>query len=565
MTIFSDAEDEWKVFLAHKKWASSVLGDSFYVRFPIESIGTQEAQTYKRSLYQGDDSVHAWEASGVRQKIISRLIDSQDWTIRPWYGELAFFADQIRFLPPLPEHELDFVVRTSLVSDDSDIFSEARLNLLSNLDPDLDQEDTGLYLRDINRPEDAAMRYGRCQIELYGLLAVIQSKLFVLTDEEILDVIDFLFDVETADKFLVRRFILPNRDDNHPFIGEQNDHAKLKQNFLKRYIGGEDVDFYPHRVFHLFLRQLLSFDVQAIDRIENEKFNLVKDFTDINDMKKVLLHAIRLSQYVTLKDGFKARLRTEYALQRTYNEYRSELIHLLKMQKELFANESEKFALSLIDKDIYRPQFFCLELGNAMIASLLKNLGKQVPEPEGVSKMQSRLILNRRISNLEKSVLTDEVREEILETAAQMHTKLGTESVEQDIEKAFKVPYEKIAPRGEYFFKEMEEEVKQNLMETGDLSLRKELMETTDTPQSLAKQYGNRALNLVNDDAQISEVYSRILALKSTELVFGGGNLSILQQQKVTDSFINEVFIPQFDFLKLLTKKPEEKSKEKEA
>lgn len=562
MTIFSDAEDEWKVFLAHKNWASSVIGDSFYIRFPIETIGTQEAQTYKRSLYLGDDSVHAWDASGVRQKIISRLIDSQEWTVRPWYGELAFFADQIRFLPPIPEHELDFVVRTSLQSDDADIFSDARSNLLGNLDPDLDQEDTGLYLRDINRPEDAAMRYGRCQIELYGLLAVIQPKLFVLTDEEVLDVIDFLFDVETADKFLVRRFIQPNRDDNRPFIGEQNDHAKLKPNFLKRYIGGEDTTFYPYRVFHLFLRQLLSFDAQAVDRIEQEKFNLVKDFTDIDEMKRILLHTIRFSQFYTLKENFKARLKTEYALQRTYSEYRSELIHLLKMQKKIFSDESERFVLSLIDETIYQPQFFCMELGNTILTSMLKNLARQVPEPEGVGRIESRLILNKRISNLEKSVMTDEVKEEILESFSLLYTKLDNE---QEIENVFKLPYDKIAPRGEYFFKEMEEEVKQNLMEAGDLSLRKELMMTTDTPQSLTKQYGNRALNLLDDDARISEVYSSILALKGTELVFGGGNLSVLQLKKVTDSLLKDVFTPQFEFLKLLTKKTYEEPKEEEA
>ncbi|MCK4848304.1 MAG: hypothetical protein KAT16_04705 [Candidatus Heimdallarchaeota archaeon] len=560
MTIFSDAEDEWKVFLSNKKWASSVLGDSFYVRFPIE-IGTQEAQTYKRSLYLGDDSVHAWEASGVRQKIISRLIDSQDWTIRPCYGKLAFFAYQIRFLPPLTEHELDFVVRTSLMSDDSDIFSEARANLLSNLDPDLDQEeDTSSYLRDLHRPEDTAIRYARCQIELYGLLAVIQSKLFVLTDQEIKEVIDFLFDIETADKFLVRRFIQPNKDDNRPFIGEHNDHTKLKQNFLQKYIGGEDTAYYPYRVFHLFLRNLLSFDAQAVDRIEREKFDLVKDFTDIDELKKIIFHAIRFSQYYTLKENFKARLRTEYALQRTYNEYRSELIHLLKMQKKIFSGESEGFILSLIDKTIYHPQFFCMELGNTIIASMLKNLARQVPEPEGVGKIQSRLILNRRISNLEKSVLTDEVKKEILESFSLMFTRLDNE---QEVENAFKVPYEKIAPRGEYFFKEMEEEVKQNL-ETGDLSLRKELMETTDTPQSLAKQYG-RSLNLLDDDASISEVYSNILALKGTELVFGGGNLSVLQLRKVTESFVKDVFSPQFEFLKLLSPKTTDEEPEEKA
>jgi hypothetical protein len=551
-----------KVFLAHKKWASSVIGDSFYVRFPIE-VGTAEAQTYKRSLYLGDDSVHAWDASGVRQKIISRLIDSQDFTIRPWYGELAFFADQIRFLPPISEHELDFVVRTSLISDSSDNFSEARSNLLSNLDPDLDQEeDTSSYLRDLHRPEDTAMRYARCQVEIYGLLSVIQPKLFVLTDQEIREVIDFLFDIDTSDKFLVRRFIKPNRDDNRPLVGEQNDHTKLKQNFLQKYIGGEDSAFYPYRVFHLFLRNLLSFDAQAVDIIEREKFDLVKDFTDIEEIKKITFHAIRFSQFYTLKENLKARLRTEYALQRTYSEYRSELIHLLKLQKKIFSDESEKFVLSLIDETIYQPQFFCMELGNTILTSMLQNLARQVPEPEGVGRIESRLILNRRISNLEKSVMTEEVKEEILESFSLMYTKLDDE---EEIENVFKLPYDKIAPRGEYFFKEMEEEVKQKLMESGDLSLRKELMMTTDTPQSLTKQYGNRALNLLDDDARISEVYSSILALKGTELVFGGGNLSVLQLKKVTDSFLQEVFIPQFEFLELLAKTTDKEPKEEEA
>ena len=99
-------------------------------------------------------------------------------------------------------------------------------------------------------------------------------------------------------------------------------------------------------------------------------------------------------------------------------------------------------------------------------------------------------------------------------------------------------------------------------METGDLSLRKELQETTDTPQSLAKQYG-RSLNLSDDDTSISEVYSNILALKGTELVFGGGNLSVLQLRKVTESFLEDVFRPQFEFLKLLTKTTDEEPEEK--
>ncbi|MHA2155191.1 MAG: hypothetical protein ACXABU_07615, partial [Candidatus Hodarchaeales archaeon] len=101
MTIFEEAEDLWKTYVAHRKWFSTVFGETWYVRYPVDTIGTEEAKTYKRSLFLGDDSVHAWEATGVRHKIIQRLIDSTEWKIRPWYGDLGFFADQIRFLPPV--------------------------------------------------------------------------------------------------------------------------------------------------------------------------------------------------------------------------------------------------------------------------------------------------------------------------------------------------------------------------------------------------------------------------------------------------------------------------------
>ncbi len=556
MTIFEEAEDLWKTYVAHRKWFSTVLGETWYVRYPVDTIGTEEAKTYKRSLFLGDDSVHAWEATGVRHKIIQRLIDSTEWKIRPWYGDLGFFADQIRFLPPVPENELDFVVRKSLLAEDHfssrDRFKDTRVELLSFLDPDITEKPEQSFLYDINRPEDIAKKYAKCQIELYGLLSIIITKLYILTDEEISEVIDFLLDYEIADKLLVRRFIQPNRDDNRPFIGEQNPHTKLKPNFLLRYIAGNNPEYYPYRIFHLWLRLLLAFDAQAVTKIEDMKIDVVDQFPDIESMKSALLFSIRLNQFNTVKSNFRARMRSEYAQQRNYSGYMSEYIHILQSQKELFTDKPNSTILSLLDLANYQPQFLCRELGDVMITSVLKNLGRQIPEPEGVSKIQSRLILNRRINNLEKHVLKEEVEAEVLNVVTNMHTYLGSESEEQSIEDAFKFTYDRLVPRGEVYFSELEKEVKAALTETGDMDIRKELMETTDTPQNLAKQYGNKAQNLVDDEASIADIYSSILALKSTELAFGGGKISILQQRKITQSFI-ELFKEEFKFLELLT------------
>ncbi|MFX0207590.1 MAG: hypothetical protein ACFFDT_16505, partial [Candidatus Hodarchaeota archaeon] len=90
MSVFDEARTDWRRISAKNKWASSVFGETYFNRYPLET-GTAEAVTYKASIYKGDDSVHAWDARGVRQKIIQRIIETQERTIRPWYGEISFF------------------------------------------------------------------------------------------------------------------------------------------------------------------------------------------------------------------------------------------------------------------------------------------------------------------------------------------------------------------------------------------------------------------------------------------------------------------------------------------
>lgn len=573
MTIFDEAKADWNILLANRSWASPVFGDTYYVRYPID-VGTQEALTYKRSIFKGDDTVHAWDAKGVRQKIIQRIIETQERTIRPWYGELSFFSDQIKFLPPLPESELDFILRTSLLSFDEEVeyqrFKEARDELLQYLDPEilpeeeLDKDDFRSVFRDWDRPEDRAKKYSKVQIELYGLLNIIKDRMFILSDDEILQVIEMLFNIEQADKFLVKRFIDPKMKDEDlkPFLGQENPDIRLKPNFILKYIGGGDSEYYKRRIFQLWLRNLLDFDKNAVEYVEEVKFDLIEEFPDEKSMQMTLLQAIKLHKWETHKERLSNQLRAEYASQLDFKRYMSDLIHLINLRNELFSEFSAKTFSLPINPENYDPKKICYELGVDMVESIMTYLNSQIPEPEGVGgKIQSRLILNKRINNLKKFVLPDDLRDEILSTMSGMYEKIGTD-LEKEVEEAIREPYRRLVPRGEHYFEEMETEVRAIMQETGDQDIRKELAASTDDPQTLVKQYGNQAFGLVGRDPKVSELYSTILGLKGAELMFSGNiSMTPIKRRKATQSLVDDLFHPQFDFLKLI-KEEEESGKE---
>lgn len=566
MTVFDDARAEWRQISTKKKWLSSVFGETYYIRYPLEA-GTAEAVTYKASIYKGDDSVHAWDARGVRQKIIQRIIETQERTIRPWYGEISFFADQIKLLPPLPESELDFILRTSLQSEDETftLFKVAREEVLKHLDPkhDKDQEERRSFIQ-TSSPEDLAKRFAQVQIEFYGLLNVIKDKMFVLSDDEIKEIIDFLLDIEKSDKFLVKRFIEPNmrEEDMRPFIGQDNSEVKLKLNFLLKFIAGGDSEYYKFRVFQLWLRNLLDFDKQASEHIENMKSDLFKEFSDEEVIKKSIFQAIKLFRWETHKERLLTTLKTEYASKLDFRGYTSAVFHLLRSRNELFSELSDNEIIALpIDLSNYDPKKVCHDIGLEMIESILDYLASQIPEPEGVGgRTQSRLIMNKRINNMKKYVLTEEIRDEILQTVSLMYENIGTDK-ENLVEDAMRESHRRLVPRGEYYFEEMKTEVETAMREMGDQDLRKELAASTDDPQTLVKQYGNQAVGIIGRDAEITDLYSTILGLKSAEIIFSGSStLTPMKKRKVTHSIIDDVIHPQFEFLWLIKK--EEESKE---
>jgi len=563
VSVFDEARTDWRRISAKNKWASSVFGETYFTRYPLET-GTAEAVTYKASIYKGDDSVHAWDARGVRQKIIQRIIETQERTIKPWYGEISFFADQTKLLPPLPESELDFILRTSLQSETSTLFKNAREELLKHLDPDLDkeQEERRLFIRTTS-PEVLVKRFSHVQIELYGLLNVIRTKMFVLSDEEIKQIIDVLLDIDQADKFLVKRFIEPNmrEEDMRPFIGKDNPEVKLKLNFPLKYVAGGDSEFYKFRIFQLWLRNLLDFDKQASLYIENLKSDLFKDFPDEESIKRTLFQAIKLYKWESHKERLSATLKMDYASKLDFKGFTSEVIHLMNSRNELFSELTDESNLMPISVSNYDQIKICHDLGLDMIESVLDYLGNQIPEPEGVGgRIQSRLIMNKRVNAMKRYVLTEEVREEILQIVSVMYKNIGTDK-EHLVGDAMREPHRRLVPRGEHYFEEMKTEVETAMREVGDQDLRKELAASTDDPQTLVKQYGTQAVGIVGRDAEITDLYSTILGLKSAEIMFSGSaTLTPMKRQKVTNSLINNVIHPQFEFLGLIKK--EEESKE---
>lgn len=566
MTVFADARTEWNGLLAKASWASPIFGDTYHIRYPIES-GTAEAVTYKQSIYKGDDSVHAWEAHSVRQKIIQRIIESQERTIRPWYGVLSFFADQIKLLPLLPESELDFILRTSLHSENEaeefQLFTEARKELLSHLDPEITNgEEEKKSFFQITRPEDRAKKYGRVQIELYGLLNVIKDRIIIgaMTDEDIKQVIDLLLDIDQCDKYLVKRFVDPNmpEEDIKPFVGQNNPEIKLKLNFLEKYIAGGDREYYKYRVAQLWLRNLLDFDNQTTEYIENMKNNLLKEFKDEEGIKDSLFQAIKIYKWESHKERVLSKLKADYASKLDFKGYMSDVIHLINTRGEF----NSELLLLPINHSNYEPRKICHDIGVEMIESILAYLASQIPEPEGSSKTQARLIMNKRISNMKRYVLTDEIRDDILLTISKLYESTGTDN-EDIIEDAIREPYNKLVPRGEHYFQEMKTEVETIMQEMGDQDIRKELAASTDDPQTLVKQYGNAAVGIVGRDAEITNLYSTILGLKSAEVMFSASaDLTPMKKRHVSQSLIDEYFYPQFDFLKMLTKGKERLTEE---
>lgn len=599
---FEQAKTWWKTLSANKSW-STIWGDIYYLRFPID-VGTSEAKSYKKTIFEHDDSVHQWDATAVREEIIRRLMETQVRTIRPWYGQLTFFSDSIRFLPLLPEAELDFVVRSSLLGewdgwnlseektdqeeeeeqeksdvwkpkDDEDIeddfdkrdLQKARLFLLSCLDPDLklidrtplESEPTNQIeeirrahlLKTIEIVEKRAIEWGRGQLELYGLFTGSKNRFFTLSEDELHDMLDFIFDASKIDDFFRKRFIagLENKAEIKPFIGQHNSAIFNEKDLTIALLGGGNDQLYHFRTFQLWLYTLLKFDLKAKEFIESKKADLFCEYQDLEKMKETIFQAIQFYKWTTIKDRLVQILKMQYASDQDFSGYTNEINHLINSFNDL---PSHKNNLLPIDLAEYNPRTVLMQMGVSIIESVLTMLSSQIPIPTGISRLQARLILNKRIANLNTYVLPEDIRKSLIEEIITMESLISKTTDFKAVEKIIRKPIETILPRGEAYFNQLETEVKSQIQADGDKDLRKELEEATDTPQSMVKQYGKVATDLIGRDANLEDLYALMLGLKSTELVFASTTLPALKKQKIVDSMVSDYFKPQFDFMKLI-------------
>jgi len=546
---FSVARQAWKWLGTQVNW-TLLFGDLYVKRFPVEVQSSASATAVKKSIFEADDSVHAWDATGVRRTIVKQMITAESrGVIREYYADLAFFCERMNFLKGIQEEDIDFVVRASLLADPEISMSQVRNELLDRLDPQ-----TTIITDSIKKN---IMLWAMPQLEMYGFLVAMTKELFPYSEEEVEEIISLLLDVNKVDQFFRVRFLDPTTSDEpKPLLGFEHEELTTEENFALKYLAFNDREYYPLRLCQLWLFALLREFPEVEEFLQEQRSNLLAILADLElkALKKLLRDCIMLTRWYNTFMRFEHTLRTDYAYGKDYTGHASDLSHLLETQGELMARlpPEEDFPIPF-DRSRLDKNTTLLSLGVTCIESVMKRFEEQIPIPEGTGSKRS--IMAKRRLNLRNAVLSESVQAEILDKIIEIK---DYESP-KDIEEGIRFPGDILFPRGEAYFRDMKEYVKQQMEALGDLDLRKELKLTTDTPQSLVKQYGNSAVkwlkvhfpdvDLLSDDLTI---YSAILSLKGTELMFSSATTSEEQRNSITKQLYENVFHSQLQSLEKL-------------
>ena len=106
---FELARLEWQKLSKHQSWIHA-FGDLYVRRFPILKM-SETASQVSSSILEADDSVHAFNAEGVRSTIIKRIIQGEKrGFVRPWYSEAGLWAENSNILKAFSEQDLHYVV-----------------------------------------------------------------------------------------------------------------------------------------------------------------------------------------------------------------------------------------------------------------------------------------------------------------------------------------------------------------------------------------------------------------------------------------------------------------------
>ncbi|MFX0113094.1 MAG: hypothetical protein ACFFB3_00960 [Candidatus Hodarchaeota archaeon] len=567
MNPFEKARVEWKSLSSDRGWFG-IFGEMYVQRYPfLAGMTAGSAASIKRSL-AGDDSVHAFDASGVRQTIISRALETEGrGTIRPWYAHIGFVADATNFIKGITEEELDFLVRRSYLDSDSKsisgLFANLRKELTAEIDPPLDRIRTTQGT--INQFELEKLAKGviipatRPIIELFGFLVALTNHLFTISEDEIETVIEILLDPERTDKFLRRRFIGEEAGD-YPFIGEQHPRLRTHENMILDIVGKGDPEFYRLRVMHFWLYALLRDDRQAQAHFYARNADFLKDLKSWYEedpanrrFSKLIQRAVIYAKFKSIYSRVLLTLRTDYAKRMAYEEYANRLYHLFQRREELL--EALEGIFIPLEKDQLELRNILINLGLTVMEADIEKLESQIPVPKGAQEHIQGTIMSRRKANLRKEVL-DPVRDDLLGQILEIQNlEQNSEGVSQ-MGQILRQPHIVLSTRGEAYFEEMEERVQEQLAAMGDQTLSGELKYVTDTPQVLVKQYGKELYRWIEssgldiESLTPGELYAGILSLKSAELMFGDATTTLARKHEIAKSLYDDYFSSQAQMMK---------------
>ena len=565
---FELSRKEWKALSQERSWYTT-FGDLYAVRYPLQLSDSSGAQSIKKSIFLGDDSVHAWDAKGIRQTIVNQVISAEErGKIRPWYAELGFYCESIVYLRGLKEDDIDFVLRTSLQFTEKfeDQEMKEAINIVKNLlDPEMPKNPDGTINEfEMVQLQEKIIMESSLTLEMFGLLSAIGKKLFIMSREDMFEVFKIILDPENADKYLRKRFVETGqtKEEFRPFIGKFHRKSKASNNMVLEYIGGGSEKFYRFRIMQLWLYALLSDDDQNRNFLRKENAdifyfleNIKLDYDENQLVEKyleIIYRTVALIKLESIYGRLTQQIKIEYASIGDYKDYSNKIFHLLKDKKEIVERFNE---LGFpYDKGRYKTRSILHSFGLVIIESVLIKLEKQIPEPQ-IETSQKRAVMSKRKNALRNGVLTKAIKEELIEEVLKIE-EIADETVSSsDFVKYVRKANEVLVPRGEEYFKDMQERVEEIMAQYGE-DVVSEVKQKMDTPESLIKQFGKEAIRFLRqqdvnvDLLNSSDIYAIVLALKSTEIMFDDATTNRMRKNRITNSLYLEQFKPMVEMLR---------------
>lgn len=568
---FEIARLEWKKSSVYQ-FLHIAFGDLYVRRYPMLKM-SETASQVSSSILEGDDSVHAFNAEGVRATIIKRIIEGEKrGYIRPWYTEAGLWAENSNILKAFSEEDMHFIAIDNFKYPEGSTGkyayeSEKMVELLDppglqNLGYEWEQVE---YEIELNVLKYALFDWLRPQIEFFSVFKGIERSLYPLARDEFDLIADILLDPELADNYLRKRFYEGNKSKAKPLVGEGHKEIMIHTNFLIKYLGAENADLYSVRVTVLWIFSLILNNEKARQYFFQKKallFESIPKFCEENNVtyKDLIWKALEYSRFEKIYSNLSHKLRTEYAGRGNFIHYTKELYHLLHQRRRTMTDfENFNYPIEL-ETTKYEETNFLIELGQKTIDSILFKLHSQIPIPKGASPIHTRAIMAKRKSNLEKEVAPPNVMQEIIERFLEIRGHYETEADQSYIESKMRAAHNSMTPRGKMYFEEMEQRMLEIKKELGTVDMAEEFSDLMDNPQNLVRQFGPEARRLARqffDDPnkiEFTDFYKLVASMKSVQILFDEATITVMRKNKVTESLMEDFFNPQIDLLKQINK-----------